>query len=87
MVKVRVPTPLQSYTAGRAEVDASGATLEGVARDLERRFPGMMFRMIDEQDHIRPHIKIFVNGVQIFDLLSAISPGDEIVILQAFSGG
>jgi molybdopterin synthase sulfur carrier subunit len=52
-MKVFVPTPLQSYTKNRAEVSAAGRTMGELLRDLDRQFPGMRFRMIDEQDGIR----------------------------------
>ena len=84
---VRIPTPLASYTGGRAAVEAAGATLDEVTRDLDRRFPGMRFRMIDEQDRIRPHIKVFLNGEQVFDLKAGVASSDDIAIIQAFSGG
>ena len=63
-MKVVLPTPLAEYTAHRREVEAEGATLAELLADLDRRFPGIRFRVIDEQDAIRPHIKIFVNRVQ-----------------------
>jgi len=86
-VKVQIPTPLFSYTDGRAFVEAEGATVDAVTRDLDRQFPGLRFRMIDEQDGIRPHIKIFVNRVQIRDLKMTLAKSDEVAIIQAFSGG
>jgi sulfur-carrier protein len=86
-MKVLVPTPLRSYTGGAAEVDSSGRTLGEVVADLDHRFPGIRFRMIDEQDRIRPHMRIFVNGEQEFSLGRVIEPGDDIQILQALSGG
>ena len=55
--------------------------------DLDRRYPGIRFRMIDEQDRMRPHIRFFVNGAQAFDLAQPLHPSDEIVIVQALSGG
>ena len=87
MVKVRIPTPLYSYTGNRTEVDASGSTVEQVIRDLDRQYPGIRFRMIDEQDQVRPHIKIFLNANQIFKLSTTVTSSDGIVIIQAFSGG
>jgi sulfur-carrier protein len=86
-LKVRIPSPLFSYTSGKSLVEASGATLDMVLRDLDRSFPGLRFRIIDEQDGIRPHIKLFVNGEQVFDLSPRIAETDEVAILQAFSGG
>ena len=85
-MRVIVPTPLQSYTAAR-EVEADGATVAALLRDLDRRHPGIRFRMIDEQDRIRPHVRLFVNGEQVFDLERRLAPGDEVQIVQALSGG
>ena len=85
-MKVLIPSPLLSYTRVK-EIDADGATLTELLADLDRRYPGLRFRMIDEQDHVRPHIRFFVNGDQVFDLGLRLRPSDELQILQALSGG
>jgi molybdopterin converting factor small subunit len=85
-VKVLIPTPLLSYTATR-EVEASGATLGAVLDELDRQFPGVRFRMVDEQERMRRHVRFFVNGDQVFDLAQPLRPTDEVVIVQALSGG
>lgn len=85
-MKVLIPSPLLSYTRAR-RVDAAGATLGELLLDLDRKHPGIRFRMIDEQDHVRPHVRIFVNGEQVFDLSRALRPEDEVNIVQALSGG
>ena len=85
-MKVLIPGALRSYTE-TSEAEANGATLAVVLADLDRRYEGIRFRMIDEQDRIRPHIRIFVNGRQVRDLSQALGEGDEIVIVQALSGG
>jgi molybdopterin converting factor small subunit len=86
-MKVLIPTPLRSYTGGAAAVEASGASVRELLVDLDRRFPGIRFRMIDEQDAIRPHMRVFVNAEQTLSLDFALSEGDEVQILQALSGG
>ena len=85
-MRVLIPTPLRSYTRAR-EVDAAGATLAEVLADLDRQYPGIRFRMIDEQDRMRPHMRLFVNGEQVFDLAQRLGPKDEVQIVQALSGG
>lgn len=85
-MKVLIPSALYSYTA-RSEVAAKGATLRAVLADLERQYTGIRFRMIDEQDRIRPHIRFFVNGEQVRDLAEPLRPTDELIIMQALSGG
>lgn len=52
------------------EVEASGATLAELLADLDRQYPGIRFRVIDEQNNMRPHIRFFVNGEQAFDIRS-----------------
>ena len=86
-MKVIIPSPLLSYTNQQKEVDAVGSTVSEMLEDLNRSFPGIRFRMIDEQDAIRPHMKIFVNGEQIFRLNTPLNAADEVHILQALSGG
>lgn len=86
-MKVRIPTPLRSYTQQQAEVDADGATLDELLRDLDRRHPGLRFRMVDEQGELRKHMKVFVNGEAERDLTLVIAPSDEVIIMQALSGG
>jgi len=86
-MKVHIPSPLLSYTSQRNDVDVSGSTIAEILDDLDRQFPGIRFRMIDEQDSIRPHMKIFVNGEQVFGLSTDLKSSDEVYILQALSGG
>jgi molybdopterin converting factor small subunit len=85
-MNVLIPSPLRSYT-GRAWVEANGATLAEVLADLDRQFPGIRFRMIDEQDAMRRHVRFFVNGDAVFDLSLPLAPTDELAIVQALSGG
>ncbi|MGH8701279.1 MAG: MoaD/ThiS family protein [Burkholderiales bacterium] len=81
-----MPSALRSYTE-RSETEASGSTLCAALDDLERQYPGIRFRMIDEQDRIRRHIRIFINGEQVRDLAQPLVATDEVIIVQALSGG
>lgn len=84
---VRIASPLHSYTAGAREVDGRGNTLAEVLGDLEQRFPGIRFRMIDEQDRIRPHMRLFVNSDEARDLATPVRGGDTVHVICALSGG
>lgn len=86
-MKVRIPSPLRSYTQQQSVVDADGATLTELLFDLDRRYPGLRFRMVDEQGRIRKHMKIFVNEESVRDLETLVDARDEITIMQALSGG
>lgn len=85
-MKVRIPTPLRSYTGG-GTVDAEGATVADVLLDLDRRYPGIRFRVVDEQGRLRQHMSVFVNAERERDLATSLDGVDEIVIMQALSGG
>ena len=61
-MKVRIPTPLRSYTAAAKVVEADGATVAEVLADLDRQFPGIRFRVVDEQGRLRTHMKVFVGN-------------------------
>jgi molybdopterin converting factor small subunit len=86
-VKVFIPPPLLSYTGQRKQVEADGATLAELMVDLDRRFPGIRFRVIDEQDGLRPHMRLFVNRKDVRQLAVPLRASDEVHIFQALSGG
>jgi molybdopterin synthase sulfur carrier subunit len=86
-VRVRIPTPLRSYTAQQTTVEAQGATVAELLADLDRQFPGIRFRMVDEQGQLRTHMKVFVNQDATRDLTTSVNGTDEVTIMQALSGG
>ena len=89
-VPVRIPTPLRSVTKGAAEVQADGDTVSAVIEDLERQFPGLRDRLIDEGGELRRFINIYVNEEDIRFLEGAkttLKAGDSVSILPAIAGG
>jgi molybdopterin converting factor small subunit len=86
-VKVRIPTPLRSYTAQATVVEADGSTVADLLDDLDRQYPGLRFRMIDEQHQLRPHMKIFVDQDSVRDLSTPLADAGEVTLMQALSGG
>ena len=87
MNTVRVPSPLRDYTAGAGKISARGTTIAEILASIEHEHQGMRFRMIDEQDRIRPHIRIFINQREVQSLDEAVAPRDEIHLICALSGG
>ena len=85
-MRVTIPSPLLSYT-GRRDVEAAGSTIDEVLRDLDRQFPGMRFRMVDEQDRLRPHMRIFIDAEESRGVDMALPAGARLHIVQALSGG
>jgi sulfur-carrier protein len=85
-VRVTIPSPLLSYTGGR-EVTARGETLAAVLIDLDRQFPGLRFRMVDEQDRIRTHMRVFLDSAELHDLQARLDSAATLHVVQALSGG
>ena len=86
-MRVRIPTPLRSYTAQQSVVEAAGSTVDAVLLDLDRQFKGIRFRLVDEQNNLRKHMKIWVNEDAVRDLSTPVTDADEVTIMQALSGG
>lgn len=85
---VRIPGLLRSYTGGSGAVEiAAPATLGAAVDALDARFPGLRFRIIDEQQAVRPHIKLFIDGALLRDLDAPIPAARELMIVGALSGG
>ena len=86
-MRVVIPSPLFSYTSGQKEIEATGNSLAQLLASLDAHYPGMRHRMIDEQNRIRPHIRLFVNGEGVSSLERRLAPNDEVIIVAALSGG
>jgi sulfur-carrier protein len=84
---VKVASPLRSYCNGAAVVHGEGDSVTAVLADLEQRYPGIRFRMIDEQNRIRQHIRIFINTEPVTTLRESVRSGDTVHLICALSGG
>ena len=87
---VRIPTPLRAVTKGAAEVQATGGTVAAVIQDLERQYPGLRERLVDESGELRRFINIYVNEEDIRFLdgaKTALKDADQVSIVPAIAGG
>lgn len=87
MIRVFIPTQLRSYTGGQSESTAAGTTIAEVLNNLDARYTGIKFRVVDEQNRIRQHMRIFLNGERAQTIDLATRDGDEVHIFGALSGG
>jgi sulfur-carrier protein len=85
-MRVLIPGALRSYTR-ESHVEAEGPTLRALFADLDRRYPGLRFRVVDERDQLRPNMRIFVNGLGVRELEHALHADDFVAIVLALSGG
>ncbi|MCB1887384.1 MAG: MoaD/ThiS family protein [Rhodocyclaceae bacterium] len=86
-MKVLIPSALRSYTEQQVWVEAAGDCLGEVLDDLDRQYPGIRFRMVDEQSRIRRHIRMFAGGEQLAGLDAPLTGTTELLVVQALSGG
>lgn len=84
---VHIPSPLRSYTNGASRVEAEGNSVDELLDHLDKQFPGIKFRMIDEQSRMRQHIRIFVNKDTVETVKAPLKSADEVRIICALSGG
>jgi len=87
VTQVLIPSQLTSYTGGVTRVEATGATVAGVLDDLDRRYPGLKFRVIDEQNRVRKHMRIFIGREETRQVTTGLRDTDELLIFGALSGG
>jgi sulfur-carrier protein len=85
-MKILIPAALHSYTRG-ARIEAEGHTLAALFDDLDRRYPGLRFRVVDELGRLRPNMRIFVNGLGVRDMDFALQHDDDVAVVLALSGG
>ncbi len=86
-MRVRIPTPLRSYTGQAPTVEAEGGTVAELLADLDRQYPGLRFRVVDEQGRLRPHMKVFVDQDSVRELDTPVVEAAEVTLMQALSGG
>ena len=87
MTHVLIPSQLTSYTGGATRLEAAGATVGAVLDDLDARHPGLKFRVIDEQDRVRRHMRLYIGRDETRSIAAPLSDGDELLIFGALSGG
>jgi sulfur-carrier protein len=88
-IEVRIPTILRSYTDGAKQVEGTGATLDELISDLERRYGGLRARLIDDGS-LRRFVNVYLNDedVRFLDgLQTKVRDGDTVTVLPAVAGG
>ena len=89
-VKVQIPAPLRTLTAGAAEVEVDATNVQGVIDALEGKFKGVKSRLCDEDGRLRSYVRVFVNGEDargLGDAKAPLKPGDSVSIVPAIAGG
>ncbi len=90
MATVRIPTPLRTYTQNKDEVSVAGGTVGEVLRNLDKGYPGIGGRLLDEKGGVRRYVNIFHNDEDIRflkELETPVADSDKISIIPAIAGG
>jgi len=88
--KVRIPTPLRKLTNNEELIEVNAATIGEAIAELQKRFPGIRERLVDETGGIRRFVNVYVNEEDIRFLQNqetALKEGDEMSIIPAIAGG
>jgi sulfur-carrier protein len=89
-VSVRIPTILRTYTRGSAEVDAEPGTLREVIASLDKAYPGLGGRIVDDTGNLRRFINVYVEEEDVRfaqGLDTPVPAGAHVSVIPAVAGG
>ena len=89
-VKVRLPGSLRDATGGETRIEAAGGTLAAVVADLERRYPALRGRILDERGGLQSYVNVYIGGTDARHAGGgdALVPDDaDVMVIPAMSGG
>ncbi len=90
MPVLKVPTPLRSYTEGKAEISIPGHTVAEVMQQLVVQYPTLKPHLYNGDGRLRPFVNLFLGENNINDLQGLETPLDEnarIVLIPSIAGG
>ena len=89
MPLVRIPPPYRGPTLGAAEIDAEGGTVGVVLDWVERKYPGFLAQVCDDDGNVHRFVKLFKNGEQLVrdPLRTPLAPDDALEVIAAIAGG
>ena len=89
-VIVRIPTPLQNLTNGEKEVNIASGQLKQIIETLEKDYPGIKERIVDDEGELRRFVNIYIDEEDVRFLKgmdTKVSEGSEVSIIPAVAGG
>ena len=90
MPSVRIPTPLRTYTSGKAEIALRGQTVAEVMDDLMKTYPALRPHLYSNAGELRPFVNLFVGEDDIRELKGLETPlkeSDRLMLLPSIAGG
>lgn len=90
MATVRFTSALKRFFPDLHDDDFQGKTVKETLGNIEKRYPGMLSYLVDDNGELRKHVNIYVDGDLIEDRKNfedKVKDNDEVIIFQALSGG
>ena len=88
---IHIPTPLRGYTGGLETVSVSGATVNGVFRELTVKYPELKQHLFTAEGKLRSFVNVYLNDDDIRYLdgreEAAVKDSDELTIIPSIAGG
>lgn len=84
------PALKRFFPSLNTSIGVEGQTVREILIALEYVYPGLNSYILDDQQRLRHHVNIFLNGALIADtigLTDSVQSQDELFIIQALSGG
>jgi molybdopterin synthase sulfur carrier subunit len=89
-VQIKLPTILRKHANNEPRVDADGATLRELLKDLESRYPGITKNVMTDDGGLHRFVNVYVNDEDVRylgSLETELKDGDTVSILPAVAGG
>jgi molybdopterin converting factor small subunit len=90
MPTLKIPQPLQSYTAGEPLLQLSGSTIREMLADLGAQYPGLKPHLVNKKGNLNVFVHLFLHGEeipQITGLDTEIAPDDVVTLVPSIAGG
>jgi sulfur-carrier protein len=90
MPTLKIPTPLRSYTNGKAEVSVQGSTVGEAVDNLVKQFPALKPHLFSGENELRAFVNLFVGENNIKDLQGLQTTLDEnarVILIPSIAGG
>src|SRR5574340_566021 len=89
-IRVTLPSALRAYARGQESVDMQADTLADAIAGLAADFPGLGYRILDDQGRLRRFVNAYVNDEPVSHLKPQdvrLGEGDTVHILPSVADG
>ena len=90
MARIKFTAALTRFFPNLTEMEIQGTTVNEALLNVEKKYPGILNYIVEDNGQLRKHINIFLGEELIKDrqtMQDKIASKDELLIFQALSGG